>query len=267
MSEELDANAQQDDSIIMPVQLDKNNTVAAESESSTDSGVNHDNNHNGVQDRINKVTAQKYTEQRRADGLQRELDEMKNLQPKPVDKPVVAISAPQLPEDLYDDDAMRKYHADNQKYNQELVNGAAKNAYESQIKQGEQQKAQQAQQQVIDGYYQNAQRDGVDLDKLRVAEQTFNNSGISNELAQHVMADVNGGKIVEFLHDNPALLHEISNMNPMQAAIKLANEIKPQVLSRTPKVSSAPIPPIEVSGGGVHEQDEFEKNYPGATFI
>lgn len=265
--EQLDANAQQDDSIVMPDQLNKNNTVEAESVSSTDSGENHEEKQNGIQDRINKVTAQKYAEQRRADDLQRQLDETKSLQQKPIDAYVSAIEAPKLPDDLYDEDAMRQYYADSQKYNQDVATNAAKATFESQKKQGVEQKAQQQQRDIINTYANNAQRDGVDLDKLRIAEQTINSAGISNELAQHIMSDNNGGKIAEYLHDNPAVLHEIVSMTPMQAAIKLANEVKPKALSTTPKVSNAPAPLQEIRGGGVHEQDEFERKYPGAQFI
>lgn len=261
-----DANElQQNDDIVLPGQLDKSNTVEPASDSSTDSGDNHEQKTNGVQERINKITADKYSEQRRADDLERQLNDLKSQTPKPEIKS--DLVAPSLPEDIYDEDAMRKYYADSAKYNQEVATQAATSTYERQQQERAAKKQETKRNETVNKYVNNAQRDGVDLEKLRVAEQTVSKANISNDLAAYIMNDNNGGKIVEYLHDNPAALHELASLDPISAGMKIANEIKPAVLSTTPKVSNAPTPPTEIRGGGVHEQDEFEKNYPGATFI
>ena len=126
-----DANGlQQNDDIILPGHLDKSNTVERNSDSSTDSGESHEQKHNGVQERINKITADKYNEKRRADDLERQLNELRTQQPKaevPSD-----LVAPSLPEDIYDEDAMRNYYAESAKYNQEVATRAAKSTYEHQ---------------------------------------------------------------------------------------------------------------------------------------
>lgn len=261
-----DANElQQDDGVVLPDQLDMSNTVEPKSDSSTDSGEYHEQKHNGVQERINKITADKYNEQRRADDLQKQLDELKSNQPKAEIKS--DLVAPELPDDIYDEDAMRKYYVDNSKYQQEVANHAAASVYERQQSESAKRAQEEKQTEFVKGYVNNAIRDGVDMDKLRLAEQSVNQANINESLARYIMADPNGGKIVEFLHDNPSVLHEIAGMDPISAGMKISNEVKPIVLSKTPKVSNAPTPPTDIRGGGVYEKDDFETNYPGVEFI
>jgi hypothetical protein len=63
-------------------------------------------------------------------------------------------------------------------------------------------------------------------------------------------------------------MHEILALDPVSAGIRIATEIKPKVLSQTPKVSGAPDPIPEVKGaGGYVDTDDFSKKYPGAVII
>lgn len=265
-----DANTlQQEDEILMPENLDKSNTVEADGDSSTPSEDNHEEKSNSFQDRINKVTADKYTEQRRADDLQKQLDALQSSQTAqaPEAKTEESLVAPTLPEDIFDEEAMRKYHSETSDYNQKVANQAAIDALNNQRTGEQKQQQQQKQQEVINRFAQNALRDGVNPEKLRAAEQTVVNAGIDNTLANHIMNDPNGGKIVEFLHDNPAMLHELVALDPISAGMKIAADIKPAVVSASSNVSNAPAPQTEIRGGGVHEQDEFDRNYPGVEFI
>jgi hypothetical protein len=266
-----DANTQQPtDEIVMPGQLNDSQEVVVDSDSSTDSGENHEKESNGFQDRINKVTADKYAEQRRANELQKQLDELKaNQNSASAAQAIVEseLKAPDMPEDIFDEEAMRKYHAETSDYNRKVASSEAKAALESQQQNQLKKQQEQQQQEVINTYASNALRDGVDIEKLQVAENTVMNAGISGELANYLLSEPNGGKIVEFLHDNPETLHDLAKMDPISAGIKIQNEIKPVVTSSTSNVSNAPAPHAEIRGGGVHEQDDFEKNYPGVEFI
>ena len=236
-------------------------------DSSPTTEENQEQKTNGVQKRINDITAQRYQEQRRADALQQELEQLKAQSTvAPVAKQE-DIKAPALPDDLYDDEAMRKYHAEMQKYSIEAAKQTALSQFESQQRQGAE-KAQQAKQaEVLNQYTTNALRDGIDLDKLRVAEQTLNNAGLSAELGNHIMNDPNGAKIASYLADNPSEMYEILQQDVVSAGIRIATQIKPKVLSQTPKVSNAPDPIPEVSGGGFVEKDDFDKTYPGYEII
>lgn len=256
LESELNAEAQSVETDASEVQADP----------SSDSGENHEQKNNGVQERINKITAQKYEEKRRADELEAKLKQLESQ--KAVEVPVASdIKPPELPQDLYDDEAMRKYHADNIKYQQELASSVARKELENTRQEGDKAQATARQQELISKYAENAIKDGVDLDKLRGAEQALVNSGIAPELGNHLLSDPNGAKIVEYLADNPGELYEVASMDPVSAGIHIATKVKPKALSTTPKVSGAPDPIPTIKGGGVVEVDEFDKTYPGAEFF
>lgn len=208
-------------------------------ESSPDSGESHEQKQNGVQKRFNELTAKRYEETRRADEAEKRLKELEASKPLPV---VDTEAAPALPEDLYDDEAMRKYHTDTSAYNRKMAEAAGKSAYEQQQQAASKTAQESKRQAAVSSYVANAQRDGVDLEVLRAAEQSLNNAGIDPSLGAHIVADPNGAKIVEYLHNNPAEMHELLSLTPMSASIKIANDIKAKALSTTPKVSNAPEP-------------------------
>ncbi|QDP67556.1 MAG: hypothetical protein Unbinned5350contig1004_63 [Prokaryotic dsDNA virus sp.] len=237
-------------------------------ESSPASEENHDNKSNGVQQRINDLTAKRYQETRRADEAVEALAKYQaQASQAPSSQTVQESIAPVLPDDIYDEDSMRKYHTDSQAYNMQAAQGAAKSQYESQQQESAQQAQNASHAVAIDKYSSNAVRDGVNFDKLLIAEQTLKQNGLGGELANFLLNDTNGAKIVEYLSDNPAEMHEILKLDPVSAGIRIANEVKPKVLSLTPKVSGAPDPIPEVVGGGYVQVDDFSKNYPGAEII
>lgn len=239
-------------------------------ESSPASEEQHESKSTGVQDRINTLTAKRYQETRRANEAEEALAAYKAQQPvtQPVQSQTEQLQAPALPDNIYDEDDMRKYHTDSQAFNAQTATNAAKNQFESQ-QQASVQKDLDAKHKVnLDKYAANATRDGVDFDKLLIAEQALKQAGLSNELGSYLMNDNNGAKIVEYLNDNPAEMHEIMQLDPVSAGIRIANEIKPKALSQTPRVSGAPDPIPEVSGSGGYVQvDDFYKKYPGAEII
>lgn len=237
-------------------------------ESSPASEDNHEQKSSGVQQRINDLTAKRYQEARRAEEAEAKLAEYQQRESQAqAAKSEQAPIAPVLPEDIYDEESMRKFYVDSQAYNTQVAQGAAKNQYESQQQQSSQQAQNAKHQEAIDKYSSNATRDGVDFDKLIVAERTLKDNGLSNELGAFLMNDSNGAKIVEYLNDNPTEMYEILKLDSVSAGIRIANEIKPKALSLTPKVSGAPDPIPNVTGGGYAQVDDFSKKYPGAEII
>ena len=235
-------------------------------ESSAGLGENQENKQDGVQKRINQLTAEKYQERREKEELQKRIADLESKTSQPAAQNE-DLKAPSLPEDMYDEEAMRKYHSDMIEYNQKAAQLAASSAYENRVKQEADKQSQSKQSEIVGQYAQNAIRDGVDLEKLRAAEQALNQAGISDSLGAYIMQDSNGGKIVEYLHDNPALMHEVLSLDPVSAGIKIATEVKPQALSTTPKVSNAPEPTPDLNGGGFVDKDDFERQYPDTEFI
>lgn len=238
-------------------------------ESSPASEDNHENKSNGVQNRINDLTAKRYKEERRANEAEAELAALKASQANqtPALQSEQSLSAPVLPEDIFDEEAMRKYHMDSQAFNTQTAQGAARSQFESQQQASVQQAQNAKHQSNVDNYTKNATRDGVNFDKLLIAERTLKENGLGDELGIFLLNDTNGAKIVEYLSDNPAEMHEVLRLDPVSAGIRIANEIKPKVLSLTPRVSGAPDPIPEVKGGGYIAVDDFDKKYPGATII
>lgn len=245
-------------------QQQQQSQVEGQADSSTASGENHEQN-NGVQKRINELTAKRYAAEREAKELRERLAQAESAKPQ---APIASdVTPPQLPEDLYDEDEMRKYHTEMVAYNQKIASQAGKSAYEQQQQQLAQTKQQQKAQEMINNFAQNAISDGVSIDKLQAAETTLNQAGISPELGKYIMSDRNGGKIAEYLHDNPAIMHDVLSLDPVSAGIKIATEVKAAALSTTPKVTGAPDPVPTITGGGVEPKDDFESKYPDTEFF
>lgn len=249
------------------VAVDDHGTTELEAiaDSSPASEETHEEKSSGVQGRINKLTAKRYEAERAAEALRLENEALKAAKsPAPVaDQPV----APSMPEDTFDSEAMAKYHADMIAYTDSLTDAKINQSFQTR-KQQEQELAQKAQrQQVVSSYIDNAVTDGVDMDKLAVAERTLNEAGINQVLGNFIMSDKHGGKIATYLHDNPAMMYEVLSLDPVSAGIKIANEVKPLALKTTSKVSNAPEPTPDISGGGVVDRDDFERSNPGTVFI
>lgn len=246
-----------------PVLGQEPKAAEATAESSPASEEQHEQKSNGVQKRINDLTAKRYEAERKAAELEEKLAAIEAQKPKQI---ADAPEPPAAPSDIYDDAAMKQYHADMVKYSQDMAQAASKNTFQEYQQSVATQTQQAEAQKVVGEYAKNAVRDGVDIEKLRVAESELNRAGISPALGDFIMKDPNGGKVVEYLYDNPALMHEVLSMDPVSAGIKIASEVKPQALSTTPKVSGAPEPTPEITGGGVVEKDDFDRLFPGTTF-
>jgi len=175
--------------------------------------------------------------------------------------------APSVPSDTYDTEAMQKYHADMIAYTSKVAQATSKSTFQEQQQAALNSTKQVEQQQAISAYADNAIKDGVDIEKLIGAEKTLVNEGIDPVLGEFIMSDPHGGKIVEFLHNNPAVRHELLSLSPMNAGIKIASEIKALALSTTPKVSNASDPLPDIHGGGTVEKDDFARENPGTEFI
>lgn len=264
-----------EDAITMDDVADVSATEAApkiESDSSPAPEGQQEEKTDAFQERINKVTAQKYEQQRRADALEAELQAIRAKQSQPVVPSTPELQPPSVPEDYdYNPEAKAKYDAEYVTFNRKVAETAAQAAaraeFERQQEAARSAEQQAKTQQTVSKFVENAIRDGVDTEKLRAAENTLVQSGITPELGSYLMNDANGGKIVEFLHDNPAIMHDVLSLDPVSAGIKIANEVKPQALSLTPKVTNAPDPIPDISGGGVIDKDDFERANPGTQFI
>lgn len=258
MNEELDAPVEE---VIEPSLQEGETTTEATDDSSPSEEID------ATQRRFNQITAEKYANKRAADAAEAKVQELEAKLEAANSKTAPIGDAPKPPQDEYDEEAKAEYQRQLQAHNQKLINDQVANAIQAERGNQEKAQAQAAQSAQINKFAENAIRDGVDVDSLRNAEQTLLNAGISPQLGQHLVADVNGGKITEYLANNPEHMQEVLGLSPMDAAVVIANKIKPLALKSTPRVSNAAEPIPEVSGGGVVEKDDFDRNFPDSVII
>lgn len=221
---------------------------------------------NGLQERFNKLTAEKYAEKRRAEQLEARLKELEARAAQPATLPD-DLAAPEMPEDTWDAEAMRKYDAQMRDYYRKLAQHEARNVLNA--THSEQQKTQQQrqQQEVLQSFAKRAVDAKVDLQTLQTAGTSLAQAGMNEDLQMLILEDEAGPQITMYLANNPELAHQLIGMPATKAAIKIATEVKAKVLSTKPKVTTAPDPLPEGRGIGAREEDEFDRRYKGAKFI
>lgn len=214
-----------------------------------------------AQKRINELTAEKY-------ALKKQLAE----KDKPVDAPKQeaiqpqAVNAPVLPDDIYDEDAMKKYHNDMISFSTAQAQEAAKSTYQQQQTEAEKAKQVQQQQQLIQDYAKRGLDDGLTIEQMQVNEQVLLGAGIGEQLGGFIMSDPNGAKLANHLANNQDELQKVLSMNPMQAAVYVANEVKLKAMGPS-NVSKAPEPTETITSGlSASITDDFDSACPGAQF-
>lgn len=190
----------------------------------------------GFQKKINKVTGKYYGEQRRANALQKELDDLKaaqNVQPE--------AKAPTLEDYDFDDAAFNNANI------------------EYHVKRGISAEAKRIQQQSIANEQADKQatidRTFEDLEAQYAADnpayaESVRNLPMFNADALNLIKSA-GPEMAEALGNNLELAHEIVNASPMDAAMKigaLSAQLKAAPPKITPSAAPAPIQPITPGG-------------------
>ena len=194
-----------------------------------------------TQKRINKITAEKYAEKRKAEGLQRELDALQAAQ-RPVE-----TKAPTLEDFDYDDAAF---------------NAAS---ISHQIKQGVADESQRLQQQGVAAQQEAVRQQKAQAFDAQIAEVTVskpdyqevikNLPEFKQDTLDAIMSSDQGAELAYALGENLELADEIASASPMVAAMKLGElsarlKQKPEI-----KTSAAPSPIEPVSSGGSLSKD------------
>ena len=100
----------------------------------------------------------------------------------------------------------------------------------------------------INSYSKKAAALGITPEELQVAGNTVAGFGVSQDLVDHILEDDMGPAITMYLSKNAVELDNIRNMTPMQAAVRIENEIRAEAAKLKPKVSAAP-PPVDTPQG------------------
>ena len=192
----------------------------------------------GFQKRINKVTADKYEQQRRADDLQRQLDEVQA-------KPKEVVAAPKLEDFDHDEEA---FNAANIKYQVAEAVRAEKAVLNTEAQQV---KAAEAQRAFNDRIVAMNIPDFADV--ANAVPQLP--SGVADALVQ----SENGAELIYHLGTHLDMADKIANMSPNQAMMELGR-ISANMNTKSEIKQSAAPDPIEpiTSGGGVLKKDVGE---------
>jgi hypothetical protein len=226
---------------------------------------------NKLQERLDKITAEKYAEKRRADEEKRRADELtEKLAQMESGKPASLpddLTEPEMPADIWDEEAMRKYHKDMAAYSRRVAVHEAKQVYSSTQQQQAQQSQQIEQQKVVQSFAKRAIDSGLTIEQVEQAGTALVNAGLSQELQMLLLEDEAGPQITIHLAKNPDLAFELIGMPLHKAAIKIATQVKAEAAGTKPRVSQAPDPIPSGRSASMKETDDLERQFKNSKFI
>jgi len=233
--EPLDAFVQGDDQTQTEAPTETTATESAPVEDATEQPADKSN---GVQERINKITADKHEERRqreasdkRADELQAKLDSIEANKPK--------LSEPNLEEHNYDEDAFNKATVAFQVQEQVKAELTTQKAQQEQTDQ-------QAEAQAELSKF-NERAEALGKDDFAVKAKAI--PELPEGVASAIMSLENGAEMVYHLGSNLDKADALSSMTPMAAMMELGRisasmSVKPEI-----KTSAAPDPIEPVTAG------------------
>ena len=241
-----------------------------DSDSSTDAGetqkktVKFDEEQQRIfDDAIGKKTFKLREVERQAEALQQQLEDVQSKLPKQ-ERPQV----PEAPDPFAISD--EEYRRQLSQRDEAVSKAAAYDAQQQYLQQQQYQLAEQARQKQqealnskIENYASRATKMGIKSEELQVAGATVSNFGIQDELVSFIIEDDHGPLITKYLSQNLTELDNLRSMSPIQAAIRITNEIKPKAAALKPKVNQAPDPVETPQGAGISPKPKGPK---GATF-
>ena len=197
----------------------------------------------GFQKRINKVTADKYTEKRRADKLEQELEELR------AKTPVMPGAAPKIEDFDYDE----------AKYTQALINHQVSEALSNQVATQKEDATKASAQQAQVAFNESIVKLGkADFDEVANAVPQLP-IGVADALVQ----SENGAELIYHLGTHLDLADKLANMSPSQAIMELGRISTNMSAQPEIKPSAAPDPIEPLNSGGSLSK---ERGPSGATF-
>ena len=213
---------------------------------------------------IGKKVRQTRDQERRADDLERQLQEIKSQLPKQ-ERPYV----PPVPDPFsISDEEYRRTLAQRDEAVKAAVN--FDNQRQAQLQAHQRLQEQQAQEQhatqnekILD-YSKRASKLGIKAEELQVAGNSLANYGIDESLGQFILEDAQGPLITTYLAANPQELDELRSMSPAKAAAMVESQIRGKAVAARPKkVTDTPDPLERPRGAGKPPKGRGPQ---GATF-
>lgn len=214
---------------------------------------------------IGKKTFKLREEQRKREELERKIAAYESQNVRQEQAPVV----PDVP-DQWDDNYEQKLRQREEALTKRGEWNARQAYAAQQAHQAEQQKAQLKQQQLasdVEEYSKRAIQSGLSKEELAQAGQAVGAYIYNEDLAQAIIKDERGALITRYLADHINELEhvgQLSLVNPLAAAMYIAENIKPKLSAMKPKTTQAPEPVEIIRGAGAHKKDRY--HLEGATF-
>lgn len=170
------------------------------------------------------------------------------------------VDIPPLP-DPYDDDFDEKMSQRDEAIKKAAIYDAQEEVRQNQLKEQHRSQAESKQKalaEAVNTYSGRARDLNISESELKVAGQTVAAYGIHDSVAEFILQDDKGPAITAHLARNPDQLEIVSKLNPIQAALYIANTVKPKLSSKS-KTDELPDPPETLSGGGVSKKERGPK--------
>jgi hypothetical protein len=185
-----------------------------------------------VQKRINKITADKYAEKRRADDLQAKLDAQ-------VSKPVLPADAPQLEDFDYDDG----------KHQEAVIQYEVRKALETQQAATNQQAVELKSQEVTNSFFDKAAKYAADHPEYDEAVKKL--PTFQEDTLKTIYSQEKGPQLAHYLAEHLDIADSIASATPMNAAV-IIGQISMGLTAdnKTVTPSKAPVPVETLTAGG-----------------
>lgn len=218
-----------------------------------------------VNELIGGKVAKTHEVTRRAEAAEAQLAELQSQMPKPQEPQVPDLPDP---DDFFGDDAGLKaaYAERDAAIEKRAEFNAQTNAANEQQQQRTQQQANevaQRRQEADKSYVKNADSFGINLEQAQSEGALVHQAGLSPDVQNFIHEDAQGPLITNYLASNILELDKMRSMSPLNAAIHIANEIKPKLVGIR-KTTKTPAPADIIEGQGVPEK--IDARLEGVTF-
>ena len=213
---------------------------------------------------IGKKVRQTRDMERRADELQRQVNDLQARVPVEQRPEVQAVPDPfSISDEEYrrnlaqrDQQVLAQANFDHQRRQQQ--------ENQERVRQEQAQAQHQQQDEKIRDYAGRAAKLGIKAEDLQVAGNAVAQHGIGAELGQYILESDQGPLITTYLANNPLELDELKYLSPAQAAVAIETKIKPKAAASQPKkVTDTPDPLERPHGAG---KASSKRGPQGATF-
>lgn len=215
-----------------------------------------------VQERINELTREKHDERRRAERLEKMLEQLTTQQraPEPVQAPAIQ---PPDPNDFAGGQYDPRYIQAQLEYTRVSAIEEAKRAVAAEYEQRSQYEKQAQAQAKLETAEAAARAKFSDYDAVIEGITSDPRLAQNPTIRQALLGLDNGPELAYVLGKNLDVAYEIANMNPIQAGMRLA-----EIINRAPrKVSNAPSPVKPISGTGATSHRKSYAEMSTAEYI